>query len=232
MMRGLLISDMKKLYIKELKIWGGSDTVLYDLLQGRVWALVLLLLSFVFCIYSTVKSALLPMIIYCTAITAKPDCQGGSTEMRGEGTPPEPQDVLDLVADKYLKTINPSTLEEFNGFVDYLERVRKALIVDTQTGSLIITVKCRSLQILQELWDDYCSGLVDEMAQKFLVTKDVLNELNLLEAKITTTILEEEYIACREKLMLFSGELKQLKRLVQARHFCLENMRKMSVKAA
>ncbi len=128
--------------------------------------------------------------------------------MRVEGAPPEPQEILDRVADKYLRTINPSTPEEFNGFVDYLERVRKVLIVDTQTGSLIITVQCRSLQILQELWDDYCIGRVNEMAQQFLVTEDVLNELNLLEAKLTTTIPEEKYRACRDKLSLYSGELK------------------------
>lgn len=123
---------------------------------------------------------------------------------------PTAQEVLSLVAIRYLNKIDPSTPEALNGFVDYLENVKKALIVDVQPGSLIITVNCRSLQILQDLWNDYCTGRVNEMAQKFLVTEELLNELNLKEAKLTTTIPEEEYRACRETLLLFSGEFNGL----------------------
>ena len=142
------------------------------------------------------------------AITTEPDRQGGSPEIEMVGPLHTAQDVLNLVAIRYLNIIGPSTQEALNGFVDYLENVKKALIVDIQPGSLIITVNCRSLQILKDLWDDYCSGRVNEMAQKFLVTEELLDELNLKEAKLTTTIPEEEYRACRETLLLFSGELK------------------------
>jgi len=42
------------------------------------------------------------------------------------------------------------------------------------------------------------------MAQKCLVTEDILRECGLLEVKLTTTILEKDYRACRE---FFIGEL-------------------------
>ncbi len=168
------------------------------------------------------------MTIDCAAITAKPDPREGSQEIGGVDARSTPQDVLALAAFKYLMKNDlskPGT--DFNGFVDYLERVRKVLIVDTQTGSLIITVKCKNLQILRELWNDYCIGLVNEVAQQFLVTEDVLNELNLTEAKLTTTIPKKEYRACRAKLSLYSGgnpDSGKLKGLVQARRFSSEKM--------
>jgi len=118
---------------------------------------------------------------------------------------PTAQQVLNLAASKYLTTIDPTKPEDLNRFVFYLEKVRKVLIVDTKSGSLIITVECSSLEILDELWNDYCSGLLTKMAQKFLVTDEVLKELGLIEVKLTTTILEEDYKACREYLLQHSG---------------------------
>ena len=123
---------------------------------------------------------------------------------------PTTQQVLDLAASKYLNAIEPSRPEDLNGFVYYLEKVRKLLIVDTQSGSLIITIECRSLEMLDELWSDYCTGFLNKMVQKFLVTDEVLKELGLTEVKLTTTILEEEYRACREYLVQHSGQFINL----------------------
>ena len=133
-----------------------------------------------------------------------------SRKRKADTSFPTAQQVLNLAASKYLKTIDPSKPEDLNGFVCYLEKVRKTLIVDTQSGSLIITVECRSLEMLDELWSDYWNGFLNEMAQIFLVTEEVLNELGLIEVKLTTTILEEEYWACREKLLQHSGEFRSL----------------------
>ena len=107
------------------------------------------------------------------------------------------QEVLDRIATKYLQEVDPSSPEEFNAFIQYLENVRKALIVDVKTGSLIITAECSSLAILDELWKAYCIGYLNEMAQ-FLVTLDVLTRFGLTAVKLVTTIGEEEYEACRE----------------------------------
>jgi len=124
------------------------------------------------------------------------------------GGPPSTQDILNLVAFKYLQTVDPSKPEDFNGFVYYMEKIRNVLIVDAQPGSLILTVKCPSLGILEELWNDYCTGRLNEIAQKFLVTAEILMELGLIAVKLTTTILDEDYRACREYFVQRLGEFK------------------------
>ena len=119
---------------------------------------------------------------------------------------PSAQGVLNFIAYKYFKTVDTSNPEELNGYLQYLRDVRKVLLVDTQTGSLIITVECGSLEILDDLWDDYCTGHINEMAQKYLVTEDILKDFGLVEVKLSTTIEEEEYRAAREYFMQGSGE--------------------------
>ena len=119
-------------------------------------------------------------------------------ESFGNGAVPSSQQILNAIASKYLQSINPSTPDEFNDFIQYMEKVRKVVIVDVKTGSLIVTVACSSLEIIDELWEDYRTGHLNEMAQKFLATEEILVEFGLAELKITTTINEEEYKACRE----------------------------------
>ena len=114
------------------------------------------------------------------------------------GAVPSSQEVLNSIATKYLQELNPSTPEEFNKFIQYMKEVRKVIVVDVQNGSLILILECSSLQILDELWEDYCTGHLNEVAQKFLVTDEILKEFGLAEVKLTTTINEEEYKACRE----------------------------------
>ena len=116
------------------------------------------------------------------------------------------QEVLNMIATKYFQILDPSTPEELNGFIEYMKKVREVIIVDVKTGSLIITVECSSLQILDELWIDYKTGHLNEMAQKYLVTEDVLKAFGLTELKLKTTIVEEEYRACREVFLTSLGK--------------------------
>lgn len=116
------------------------------------------------------------------------------------------QEVLSMIASKYFQILDPSTPEELNGFIEYMKKVREVIIVDVKTGSLIITVECSSLQILDELWIDYKTGHLNEMAQKYLVTEDVLKAFGLTELKLKTTIVEEEYTACREVFLTSLGK--------------------------
>ena len=119
---------------------------------------------------------------------------------------PDTQGVLNLIMFKYLQNVNPSTEEEFNGFLRYMRDVRQVAVVDTQQGSLIITVECSSLDILEGLWEDYRTGHLNDVAQTYLVTEDILKELGLIEVKLITTILEDEYRACREYFLQKPGE--------------------------
>ena len=112
----------------------------------------------------------------------------------------EPPATLTITADRSVQRIaleirrhyDSSTGEE-NGFVQHLEDVNQVLIVNVNLGSLVLTVKCSSLEILERLWQDYSSGHLGKVAQEFLVTERVLEDLGLLELKLKITIPEEDY---------------------------------------
>ena len=108
------------------------------------------------------------------------------------------QKVLNFIALKYFQTVDTTKPEERNEFLQFLADVRKVLVLDSHPGSLILTVLCSSLEILDALWYDYCTGHLNDMAQKHLVTKEVLKEFDLTELKLTTTIQGEEYMAARK----------------------------------
>ena len=118
------------------------------------------------------------------------------------------QEVLKSINVKRL-ALDPYNPEQVNGFLTYLQEVCNAPFVKARQGSLIITVACSSRQILDELWKDYCCGHVAEMAQKFLVTEDILNEFGLTNLKLKTTITEAEYRACHTGLLTLRGEFSR-----------------------
>lgn len=84
-----------------------------------------------------------------------------------------------------------------------MKRMR-LLITGVDVGSVIITVVCTSLEILEGLWEDYKTGHLNEVAQKFLITADVIKEFG--EVKVTVTISEEDYKAGRAYFLQFSGK--------------------------
>ena len=93
---------------------------------------------------------------------------------------------------EFLGHYNSSTAEE-NGFVQHLEDVNQVPIVNFNLGSLVLTVSCSSLEILERLWQDYSSGHLGKVAQEFLVTERVLEDLGLVELKLKITIPEKDY---------------------------------------
>ena len=135
---------------------------------------------------------------------------GSGLPQLGRNRLPSEQEVLNFIALEYIQNVRPSKPEEFNGFLQYLKEVREVIILNVKPGSLILTVECGSLEILEGLWEDYCSGLLDSTAQKYLVTEEVLETFGLAEVKLTTTILEDEYMACRNYFLQFSGKFKML----------------------
>ena len=100
--------------------------------------------------------------------------------------------VLCSIAMNYLKTTPPKSIEEHNMFMEYLKEMR-VIFKSATTGSLVISVKCESLQILEKLWTDYSSGRLGEMVQNCFVTEKILKEHNLTELKLKTTMDIEEY---------------------------------------
>ena len=94
----------------------------------------------------------------------------------------------------------------FDLLVQYLRIKLGVDVQDSRIGSLVITVSCSSLQVLDGLWEDYQGGHLNEVIQKTLVTQEVLKELGLSEMKLKTIISEEEYKACKEQLTEELGE--------------------------
>ena len=110
---------------------------------------------------------------------------------------PTGKQVLCLIATNYLKTTPPKSKDDHGEFLRYLKEM-DLLFTGHSVGSLLITVKCDSLQILERLWKDYLSGHLSEVVQRSFVTEELLAELNLAELKLKTAISEEDYEVCKK----------------------------------
>ena len=114
---------------------------------------------------------------------------------------PSTQDVLNFIAYKCFEKFDPSNRDELNGFIKYLKEVREVIVLDFKTGSLIFTLECASVQILDDLWKDYNRGHLSKEAQSSLVTNDILEEFNLSSFKLLLRINYQEYTSCRRRLI-------------------------------
>ena len=106
------------------------------------------------------------------------------------------REIFLSIVKNYLRTTPPQSPEEHIRFMVYTQKMR-LIITGVAEGSLVITVKCESLMILEELWTDYSSGHLGEVVQNCFVTEKILKELNLAELRLKTTIDIEEYNACK-----------------------------------
>ena len=80
--------------------------------------------------------------------------------------------------------------------------------VDVQScrlGSFVTTVSCSSLEVLEALWNEYRTGRLNEVVQDTLVTREVLEKLELSEVKLRTIIAEEDYLSYKDFLKNRSG---------------------------
>ena len=84
---------------------------------------------------------------------------------------------------------------------------------DVCTGSIVVSLRCPSLESLEHLWSDYHSGDLDKLAERYLVTDDMKKKLKLETSYLKTTIHEENYLNCKKAFMglpdICSGEYKQ-----------------------
>ena len=82
----------------------------------------------------------------------------------------------------------------------YLEGVLQVKVKDAVEGSLRITVECPTLEILEGLWDVYCSGHLNAVAEENLLTDDIKRTLHVESIALKTIILEEDYLVCKQFL--------------------------------
>ena len=125
----------------------------------------------------------------------QPSCTGAEAH-QAPNLIPTKEEVLCLIATNYLQARPLRCKDDCDDFLAYMEKMQ-LIITGASIGSLLITVKCDSLQILERLWEDYLSGHLGEVVQRCFVTEEILTKLSLAELKLKTTISEEEYKACK-----------------------------------
>ena len=129
----------------------------------------------------------------------QPSCTDAEAPQSPTSPIPTEGEVLRLIAVNYLQATQPSSKDDFDSFLAYMKDMRLT-IAEVKIGSLLITMKCDSLQILERLWEDYSSGYLGKEVQRCFVTEEILTQLGLAELKLKTTMSEEEYQACKKYL--------------------------------
>ena len=126
------------------------------------------------------------------------------------------EEILTPVIEKYVKCrefSKDNLTEDVKSFIDHIENVYLVNLVTVGKGSVIIILDCPTLDSLEHLWNDYLAGHLDNLAERYLVTNELKKKLNLETVCLKTTIVEEDYLNCKEALMklrsTYSGEFKQ-----------------------
>ena len=96
-----------------------------------------------------------------------------------------------------------------NLFISYLKMKLGVDVEDYRLGSLVLTVSCSSLEVLEALWKEYRTGHLNNVVQASLVTAEVLEKLDLSEVKLRTIISEEDYLLYKDVLNHRQGNNKK-----------------------
>ena len=94
--------------------------------------------------------------------------------------------------------------------IKHIEEVYNSLVTAFGLGCLELTVQCPTLESLGRLWKDYCSGHLNEVAERFLVTSELKRKLNMETVRLNTTMSEENYLMCRKATMGNSGKFLKI----------------------
>ena len=118
-------------------------------------------------------------------------------------------DMLMLQASKFMESRNYSKVKVtgVRAFVEFLEKAYDVTRVALNKGSLIISLNCKTLKGLDQLWNDNLSGHLIKVAELYLVT-DEIKKLN--QRKINSTKAIENYLNRRKVLLESSGEYQCL----------------------
>ena len=124
--------------------------------------------------------------------------------------------ILTLVVETYLECheLSQGNLKEaLKSFTDHIEDAYLLNLVTVGKGSVIIILDCPTLDSLEHLWNDYLAGHLDNLAERYLITNEMKKKFDLETVSLKTTILEEDYLNCKEALKelrsTYSGEFKQ-----------------------
>ena len=103
-------------------------------------------------------------------------------------------------------------------FKEFLQKAFEVIVLMVKQGSLIITVQCLTLESLESLWNGYCSGYLNDIVERFLVTDEIKRKLGMDNVRLKTTIEEEKYLSCKKAFIENSGEWGSLSRAYFLEH--------------
>ena len=110
----------------------------------------------------------------------------------------------------YTRHHNVATRDGVGGLIEHIKETHHLALKSVGVSSLVIKVQCPTLESLESLWNDYCSGDLNEVAERYLVTDEIKKKLNLETLRLKTTIEEENYLICKKALMEKSREFDKL----------------------
>ncbi|XP_068687498.1 uncharacterized protein [Montipora foliosa] len=94
-----------------------------------------------------------------------------------------------------------------SALTDFIHKAYDVSLMAVNVGSLEIIVECPTLKSLSEhLWNDYLSGHLNKVAERYLVTDEMKKKLGLETINLKTTVNEENYLACRKFFTEMPGE--------------------------
>lgn len=115
-------------------------------------------------------------------------------------------DILTRQIQVYTRRHTLSSAEGVGALIQFILKAYNVALETVGMGSLEIIVQCFTLESLERLWNDCCSGYLNEAAERYLVSDEMKRKLNLETIRLKTTIKEENYVMCKKALMEMSGE--------------------------
>lgn len=97
-------------------------------------------------------------------------------------------------------SVNSSVSEIPQNGQDLVKVVHLSGAREEREGKMRIAVECRNLKSLESLWQDYRSGHLNTVAEKYLLTDDIKERFGVESIDLETTILEGDYLACKQYL--------------------------------
>ena len=110
-------------------------------------------------------------------------------------------EILSRQIEVYVKHRKVATPEGVSALIKHIEKTYNLALESVGVGSLEMKFRCPTLKSLEHLWSYYQSGYLNEIAEKYLVTNDMKEKLNLKTVRLKTTIEDENYRNCRKILM-------------------------------
>ena len=102
--------------------------------------------------------------------------------------------------DEQSNIVHETLARQIQLYIQYRQISTDLALESVGQGSLNIKFRCPSLESLERSWTDCQSGHQNSIGKRYLVTEDMKKKLNVENAKLKTTIEEQNYRICKKIL--------------------------------